>query len=132
MINFGHNNDAAGGVTGVWRQADARSRGMKRIQVEPHMSVTGATSAEWVPIKPKTDPAFLFALIHRILHERDWMDICDIPFLRGETNSPYLVGPHGYYLRDRESGKPSRVGFKINDDGKKVRVAKRSGEVIDG
>ncbi|MEM1395888.1 MAG: 50S ribosomal protein L24 [Pseudomonadota bacterium] len=27
-------------------------------------------------------------------------------------------------------GKPSRVGFKI-DDGKKVRVAKRSGEVID-
>ena len=33
---------------------------------------------------------------------------------------------------DRESGKPSRVGFKINDDGKKVRVAKRSGEVIDG
>ena len=33
---------------------------------------------------------------------------------------------------DRESGKPSRVGFKINDDGTKVRVAKRSGEVLDG
>lgn len=29
-------------------------------------------------------------------------------------------------------GKPTRVGFKINDDGTKVRVAKRSGEVIDG
>ncbi|MEL6361390.1 MAG: 50S ribosomal protein L24 [Pseudomonadota bacterium] len=29
-------------------------------------------------------------------------------------------------------GKPSRVGFKIQDDGKKVRVAKVSGEVIDG
>ena len=29
-------------------------------------------------------------------------------------------------------GKPSRVGFKIQDDGRKVRVAKRSGEVIDG
>ena len=28
-------------------------------------------------------------------------------------------------------GKPTRVGFKI-EDGKKVRVAKRSGEVIDG
>ena len=29
-------------------------------------------------------------------------------------------------------GKPSRVGFKIQDDGRKVRVARRSGEVIDG
>lgn len=33
---------------------------------------------------------------------------------------------------DKESGKATRVGFKINDDGTKVRVAKRSGEVIDG
>jgi len=33
---------------------------------------------------------------------------------------------------DRESGKASRVGFKIKEDGTKVRVAKRSGEVIDG
>ena len=30
------------------------------------------------------------------------------------------------------SGKPTRVGFKIQDDGKKVRVAKSTGETIDG
>ena len=30
-----------------------------------------------------------------------------------------------------KDGKPTRVGFKVGD-GKKVRVAKRSGEVIDG
>ena len=29
-------------------------------------------------------------------------------------------------------GKPTRVGFKIQDDGKKVRVAKSTGDVIDG
>jgi large subunit ribosomal protein L24 len=29
-------------------------------------------------------------------------------------------------------GKPSRVGFKINTDGTKVRVAKSTGDVIDG
>jgi large subunit ribosomal protein L24 len=29
-------------------------------------------------------------------------------------------------------GKPTRVGFKINDDGRKVRVAKTTGDVIDG
>lgn len=34
-------------------------------------------------------------------------------------------------LRDPDSGKPTRVGFKV-EDGKKVRVAKRSGEVING
>jgi large subunit ribosomal protein L24 len=34
-------------------------------------------------------------------------------------------------LTDPESGKPTRVGFKILDDGTKVRVAKRSGERID-
>jgi len=32
---------------------------------------------------------------------------------------------------DPTSGKPTRVGFKILDDGRKVRVARRSGEVLD-
>ncbi|UFN50242.1 50S ribosomal protein L24 [Roseomonas sp. OT10] len=34
-------------------------------------------------------------------------------------------------LLDPKSGKPTRVGFRIQDDGKKVRVAKASGEVLD-
>ncbi len=33
---------------------------------------------------------------------------------------------------DPKSGKPTRVGFKTLDDGRKVRVAKRSGDLIDG
>lgn len=33
---------------------------------------------------------------------------------------------------DPKSGEATRVGFKVLDDGRKVRVAKRSGEVIDG
>jgi large subunit ribosomal protein L24 len=35
-------------------------------------------------------------------------------------------------ITDPKSGKPTRVGFKILDDGRKVRVAKRSGDLIDG
>ncbi len=35
-------------------------------------------------------------------------------------------------LVDPKDGKATRVGFKTMDDGRKVRVAKRSGEVIDG
>ncbi len=35
-------------------------------------------------------------------------------------------------VEDPKDGKPTRVGFKVLNDGKKVRFAKRSGEVIDG
>ncbi len=105
LISCGSNIEASGGVVGVWRHANARVRGMKRIQVEPHLSVTGACSAEWVPIKPKTDAAFLFALIHVLLHEVA-RERLDLPFLARRTASPYLVGPNGYYLRERTTRKP--------------------------
>jgi len=32
---------------------------------------------------------------------------------------------------DPRSGTPTRIGYRILDDGRKVRVARRSGEVID-
>lgn len=35
-------------------------------------------------------------------------------------------------LEDPKDGKPTRVGLKTLEDGRKVRFAKRSGEVIDG
>lgn len=35
-------------------------------------------------------------------------------------------------LTDPKSGEPTRVGFTTLKDGKKVRVARKSGEVIDG
>ena len=35
-------------------------------------------------------------------------------------------------IADPKTGKPTRVGLKILDDGRKVRFAKRSGDLIDG
>lgn len=35
-------------------------------------------------------------------------------------------------IEDPTDGKPSRIGWKFLNDGRKVRFAKRSGEVIDG
>jgi large subunit ribosomal protein L24 len=35
-------------------------------------------------------------------------------------------------ILDPKTGKPTRVGFKVLDDGRKVRVAKGSGDLIDG
>jgi phenylacetyl-CoA:acceptor oxidoreductase len=105
VLSFGANTEASGGVVGAWRHAAARVRGLKRVQIEPHLSVTGAASAEWIPVKPKTDPAFLFGMIHVLLHEKP-RDALDVFFLKHHTGSPYLVGPNGFFLRDPATRKP--------------------------
>jgi len=105
ILSFGANVEATGGTCAITRHADARVRGVKRVEIEPHMSVTAAASSEWVPIKPKTDNAMMFALLHTILHEHG-RDALDLPFLHDRTASPYLVGPRGLYLRDPETRKP--------------------------
>ena len=35
-------------------------------------------------------------------------------------------------IADPKDDKPTRVGFRVLDDGRKVRFAKRSGDLIDG
>jgi large subunit ribosomal protein L24 len=44
--------------------------------------------------------------------------------------APIHVSNLGYV--DPKDEKPTRIGFKTLEDGRKVRVARRSGEVIDG
>jgi phenylacetyl-CoA:acceptor oxidoreductase len=101
-IAVGANVDVTGGPCAVIRHADARVRGYKRVQVEPHLSATGACSAEWVPIRPKTDPAFLFALIHVLVRENGLAKL-DIPFLRDRTASPYLWRPTAFTCAIRKA-----------------------------
>lgn len=105
LLSFGANVEASGGVCGVWRHAEARVRGVKRVQIEPHLSVTGGCSAEWIPIRPKTDAAFLSAMVHILLYETP-RDALDLPFLKNMTASPYLVAPHGYFMRAPQTPKP--------------------------
>ena len=50
----------------------------------------------------------------------------------GIVNKPATIDLSNIALADPKDGKATRVGFKILDDGRKVRVAKRSGELIDG
>lgn len=105
IVSFGNNFDVSSGVTGVRRHADARKRGLKRIQFEPILSVTGANATKWIPIKTKTDNAVLYAMLHYLLHETA-LEKLDVPFLKNNTASPYLVGPNGYYLRDPVTKEP--------------------------
>ena len=105
IVSFGANVEVTGGVSAVARHAAARVRGVKRVHVEPHLSITGACSAQWIPIKPKTDAAFMFAMLHVLLFEHP-RERLDVAYLRDRTASPYLIGPHGFYLRDAASRKP--------------------------
>lgn len=47
-----------------------------------------------------------------------------------QKEAPIQVSNLAYV--DPKDGKATRIGFRMTDDGRKVRVAKRSGEVIDG
>lgn len=106
IVSFGANIANTKGPNGIRKYADAIEDGLKLVQVEPHITSTGGIADEWIPIKPKTDAAFLYGLLNVMLHEMDWEEISDIDFLKEMTNSPYLVTPDGYFIRDPDSEKP--------------------------
>ena len=90
-----------GGTRGIFDLMYEGRKDFKLIVVDPRCSPE-ASKGEWVPIRPGGDPAFLMALIHTILYEIGRMDD---HFLKWRTNGPYLIGPDGYYLRNK-AGKP--------------------------
>lgn len=99
LLIFGRNPISSGGVAENYQYANALARGMKMIVVDPRLSPTGAKGHQWIPIKPGTDSALVLAMIQVILNE---IGAWDVSFLLARTNSPYLVGPDGYFLRDEE------------------------------
>ncbi len=98
LIIMGSNVAASGGVCGNLRYGR-----VKKVVVDPVMTLTANRSDEWLPIKPGTDIAFMLAMMHVIIHE---LKTCDFEFLKQMTNSPYLVGADGHLARDKDSGKP--------------------------
>lgn len=102
LLLFGSNPSASGGCTENCQLGDAYSRGIKIVLIDPVLTVTGAKVDEWLPIKPGTDSAFLLALIDVIVNE---LGTWDGEFLKNMTNSPYLVGPDGYFVKDKTTDK---------------------------
>ena len=49
----------------------------------------------------------------------------------GITDQENAIHISNLALRDPKDGKPTKVGFKVLADGRKVRFARKSGEVID-
>ena len=84
--------------------ADARSRGMKMVVVDPlSFQGAGAKATEWVPIKPGTDAALALAMLNVLINE---LGIFDAEYLKYKSNAAYLIGPDGKCVRDTASGKP--------------------------
>ena len=50
----------------------------------------------------------------------------------GITDKELPINISNLAMVDPQSGLPTRVGYRFNDDGTKIRYAKRSGEIIDG
>jgi len=92
LLLFGSNVIASGAVAG-----NLALREIKKVVIDPVFSATAAKADEWIPIKPGTDGAFLLAMINVIIHE---LGVYDEEFLKNLTNSPYLVGTDGYFVRD--------------------------------
>jgi large subunit ribosomal protein L24 len=84
-------------------------------------------SGEVVQVMPKEERALVRGVNMVKRHQRQTMN------QEGgiiSKEAPVHLSNLGF--ADPKDGKPSRVGFKILDDGRKVRFAKRSGELIDG
>ena len=84
-------------------------------------------SGEVLSVSPKDNKATVRGINMIVRHQRQ------TPQQEGGIISKELaVHLSNIALADPKDGKPTRVGFQTQKDGTKVRVAKRSGEVING
>ena len=83
-------------------------------------------TGEVLRVVPKEDRAFVRGVNVVVRHQR--------PTSTSEGGLVRKEAPihlSNLAVADPKDGSPTRVGFQILDDGRKVRVAKRSGERID-
>ncbi len=87
----------------MMKAADARTRGMKLVVVDPMANFAAAKSTEWVPLRVGTDAALALSMCNVIAND---LGMLDLPYLRAKTNGSYLIGPDGGYLREADTDKP--------------------------
>mgnify|MGYP001351580629 CR=1 FL=1 len=84
-------------------------------------------SGEVVQVMPKEDRALVRGVNMVKRHQRQTQTTEG-----GIISKEATIHLSNLAIADPKDGKATRVGFKILDDGRKVRVAKRSGDLIDG
>jgi large subunit ribosomal protein L24 len=86
-------------------------------------------TGEVIAVRPKEQRALVRGINMVRRHQRQTAGKSEGGIIAKEATDPPVQSGH---RRPEEDGKPTRVGFKILEDGRKVRFAKRSGETIDG
>ena len=84
-------------------------------------------SGEVLQVLPKEDRAVVRGVNMVKRHQRQTQSQ-----EAGIINKEASIHLSNIAIADPKDGKPTRVGFKVQADGKKVRIAKRSGAEIDG
>lgn len=84
-------------------------------------------SGEVVQVMPKDEKALVRGVNMVKRHQRQSMNQEG-----GIISKEAPVHISNIAMADPKDGKPTRVGFRVLDDGRKVRFAKRSGDLIDG
>jgi large subunit ribosomal protein L24 len=84
-------------------------------------------SGEVVRVMPAEERAIVRGVNMVKRHQRQTMQAEG-----GIINKEASVHLSNLALSDPKDGKPTRVGFKVLEDGRKVRFSKRSGDLIDG
>jgi large subunit ribosomal protein L24 len=84
-------------------------------------------SGEVLVVMPKEDRAVVRGINVVKRHQRQ-----SASQEAGIINKEASIHLSNLAIADPKDGKPTRVGFQVQKDGTKVRVAKRSGEVING
>ena len=121
VLKFGSSKGTGSGhsmVANARLRQEAIARGVKEVVFDPMCNIAGGKATEWVPILPGTDSAVCLAMCNYILNDLKQYDAL---YLKAKTNLPYLIGPDGHYVRDKESGKPqiwdvSDNRVKVYDD----------------
>jgi len=101
LLSWGWNITAAGGNKTCWitwpqQMLKAKAEnGLKIVQIDPRLRPAGPHADQWLPIRPSSDMVFALALCRELIQ----LGHLDEPYLKSFTNSPYLVGRDGLFLR---------------------------------
>ncbi len=82
---------------------------------------------EILEVRPRENRAVVSGINMAIRHQRQTQTQQG-----GRTPTEMPIELSNLAMVDPIDGGPTRVGFRLLEDGKKVRYAKKSGEVIDG
>ena len=126
LLLIGRTLNCAMGVQATF--AEARKKGCRVVFVDPRMPESAFGDAEWLPIRPGTDSAFVQGLLNVAVRE----NLVDLDFLARHTNAPYLIKADGKPLTEADMVEGGAKNRYAAFDKKTSAIVWRGVEMKDG